>query len=392
MKCLLKNLLLISLIVFCFWQTKPALSHINVYAQSTDERLKALSDEIAKYEQELKRLSEEKNTLSNQIAQYDAQIRLTILKISQTEEKINLLGGRITQLQESLESLTSAFIVRANQTYKMARFNEPYLLLLSSKNLTEAVSSFHYLKRIQEADRNLLERLKSARENYIREKTDQEALQAQLENQKAQLASQKSAKTKLLEQTKNDEARYQTLLSRARAEFEAIQAIISGKGEETQVGHTNEGDKIASMIQGASCNSSGTHLHFMVVQGGNAFNPFNYLRGGVSYENCSTISCGSPDADPFNPTGSWNWPINEKIKFNQGYGSTWAIKNTWVGRIYNSHNGIDIDSESSLDVKAVKSGTLYRGGYTGYNGCRLRYVRVDHDDSDLETYYLHINY
>jgi len=40
----------------------------------------------------------------------------------------------------------------------------------------------------------------------------------------------------------------------------------------------------------------------------------------------------------------------------------------------------------------VRSGTLFRGSYTGWNGCKLRYVRVDNDDSNLDTFYLHINY
>lgn len=363
-----------------------------VSAQSTEERLQQLNDEIQKYETELQRLAAEKNTLSNQIAQYDAQIRLTTLKISQTEEKITLLGGRIDQLQGSLESLTSAFTVRANQTYKMSRFSESYLLLFSSKNLSDVVSTYHYLKRVQEADRDLLDRLKTARETYIDQKSEQEKLQAELERQKTTLNAQRVAKDQLLTQTKNNEKRYQSLLAEAKAEFEAIQAILAGKGQEEKVGHVNGGDRIATIIAGPSCNSSGEHLHFMVVQNGNTLNPFNYLRGGVSYDNCSGSSCGSSDGDSFNPGGSWTWPINEKIKFTQGYGVTWAVKNTWVGNVYSFHNGIDIDSESSTDVKAVKSGDLYRGSYAGTSGCRLRYVRVDHDDSDLDTYYLHINY
>ena len=274
----------------------------------------------------------------------------------------------------------------------MSRFSEPYLLLFTSPNLEGTVSSFHYLKRIQEADRSLLDKLKVAQEAYLEEKSTQEELQNQLESQKRSLASQKSAKTRLLEQTKNDEIKYQQLLSQARSEFEAIQAIIAGKGQESEVGHVNEGDRIASIIQGASCNSSGDHLHFIIGQGGTVLNPFSYLRSGVSYENCSGSSCGSGDGDAFNPSGSWNWPINEQISFSQGFGSTWAVRNTWVGRVYNFHNGIDIDSNSSATVKAVRGGTLYRGSYAGSGGCRLRYVRVNHDENDLETYYLHINY
>jgi len=133
-------------------------------------------------------------------------------------------------------------------------------------------------------------------------------------------------------------------------------------------------------------------LHFITSQDGKAVNPFNYLRPGVDFENCSGSSCGSSDGDAFNPSGSWDWPIAPKIKYSQGFGSTWATRNTWVGRIYSAHNGIDINSNSGSEVKAVRGGTLFRGSYSGASGCRLRYVRVDHDDSDLDTFYLHINY
>jgi len=204
-------------------------------------------------------------------------------------------------------------------------------------------------------------------------------------------ANQKAAKDNLLKLTKNDEKRYQSLLAAARSELEAIQAIIAGKGQETQIGSVGQGQRIASIIQGASCNSSGQHLHFIVSQGGAVQNPFNYLKSGIAFNNCSGGSCGSSDGDPFNPSGSWDWPIVPTVDFSQGYGVTWAVRNTWVGSIYGFHNGIDIDSPSS-EVRAVRSGVLYRGSYVGSAGCALRYVRVDHDENEFETFYLHINY
>ncbi len=359
-----------------------------VYAQECSGDLES---RIACYESNIVKLKESSKTLSNQIAQFDAQIRLTTLKISQTEAKINLLSGRIDQLTGSLESLNNAFNKRVVETYKMARMGSPLALAFSQSSLSEVFSTYSYLKKIQDADRNLLVRLQKAQDAYEEEKLDQEDLQRQLEEQKKNLDNQKAAKAYFLAATKNDEKKYQQLLAQARAEYEAIQAIIAGRGTETEVGNVNEGQKIATIIQGASCNSGGTHLHFIVRKQNNSTeNPFNYLRGGIDFENCSGSSCGSSDGDLFNPSGSWNWPVQPKIKFTQGYGNTWAIKNTWVGRIYNFHNGIDINSLSSSEVKAVRAGKLYQGSYNV--GCKLKYVRVDHDDSDLDTLYLHINY
>lgn len=344
---------------------------------------------IGEYQSQITKLQGQANTLSNQIAQFNAQITLTSLKIKQTEEKIALLGGRIDQLEISLDDLTKAFASRAVETYKLARSGSTVFLLLTSSNLNEVVSRFHYLQLVQEEDGNFLQRLQTAQVTYKSQKTDQEELQKELAKEKANLVSQKAAKASLLIATKNDERKYQSLLASAQAEYAAILGIIAGKGVETEVGKINEGQRIASIIQEASCNSSGAHLHFIVREGSNALNPFNFLKSGIDYENCSGSSCGSTDGDTFNPSGSWNWPINPKIKFSQGFGSTWATRNTWVARIYTFHNGIDIDS-SNDEVKAVKAGILYRGTYGV--GCLLKYVRVDHDDSNLDTLYLHVNY
>lgn len=351
-----------------------------------------VAQRIICYEDNILKLKDSGKTLVSQILQFDAQIKLTSLRIQKTEEQIGLLSGRINQIEGSLESLTEAFNERAIETYKMAKVSDPFLLIISSDNLSEAFNRFSYLKKIQEGDRNLLDRLQKANDTYKDQKVDQEDLQKQLGKQKADLDNQKAAKAHLLAVTKNDEKKYQQLLAQARAEYEAIQAIIAGKGTETDVGQVSEGQRIASVIQGSSCNSRGSHVHFIVRKQNNTTdNPFNYLKSGISYQNCSGSSCGSSDGDAFNPTGSWNWPIQPNIKFNQGYGSTWAVRNNpWVREIYSFHNGIDINSESSSEVKTVKSGKLYQGSYNV--GCRLKYVRVDHDDSDLDTLYLHINY
>lgn len=335
-------------------------------------------------------LTSQANTLKNQIAQFDAQIKLTTLKINQTQSQIEMLGGRIDQLEVSLNDLTKAFSSRAVETYKLTKFENNLFFILSASDVTDATQRFHYLQKIEEEDRNLLSKLTVAQNTYQGEKQDQETLQTQLKDQQSKLNSQKVAKDRLLKDTQNNEAKYQSLLAEAKAEYLAIQGILAGKGQETEVGHVNQGDKIASVIQGSSCNSSGSHLHFTVSKDGSAQNPFNYLKSGVNFENCSGSSCGSSDGDSFNPSGSWDWPISSKVEYNQGYGSTWAIRNTYIGRSYSFHNGIDVDSDSSSDVRAVKAGTLFRGSYGG--GCSLRYVRVRNDDGGLDVFYLHINY
>ncbi len=338
---------------------------------------------IGEYQGQITKLQGQANTLSNQIAQFNVQITLTSLKIKQTEEKIALLGGRIDQLEISLDDLTKAFSSRAVETYKLARSGNTMFFLLTSSNLNEIVSRFHYLQLVQEEDGNFLQRLQTAQVTYKSQKTDQEELQAELAKQKANLNSQKAAKASLLAATKNDEVKYQRLLAQARAELEAIQSIIAGQGRETQAGEIGEGQRIASFISGASACSSGTHLHFQVVKDGSNHNPAGFLTSK------QVIWDIGPDSS-FSFTGSWLWPVNDPVRITQGYGMTYYAS---VLKYYGGapHTGIDmLNNNGDSTVKAVRQGTLYQGAIA-CGGGTLRYVRVQQGDG-YNTYYLHVNY
>jgi peptidoglycan hydrolase CwlO-like protein len=185
---------------------------------------------IQQYSDQVTKLQGQANTLSNQIAQFNAQIKLTTLKISQTEDQITLLGGRIDQLGDSLTALTSAFSARAVETYKLSRFENNFIFVLSATDLSDAVSRVHYLQKIEEEDRNLLAKLQTAQTTYQGQKTDQETLQKQLQIQQANLNTQKVAKNNLLTATKSDEAKYQSLLSQAIAQRNSFLNFVNSQG------------------------------------------------------------------------------------------------------------------------------------------------------------------
>jgi peptidoglycan hydrolase CwlO-like protein len=368
------------------------------------DKLQDLEKKIAEYEEKISQARSQQRTLASTIEVLNNQIYLTTARINKTtkdiealQEQIKELGTKINKLDRTLNDVGLILGDRIGETYKRSFLPSIYLVF-SASDFTDFISRMKYLKTIQKHDKELMFSMEETKLNFDAQKelkrTKQEELESlenELKAQGQQLGQQKYAKQNLLEITKNDEANFQNLLAQAKSEYEAIQAIIAHRGSETPVGPVKKGDRIASVIEGASCNSSGAHLHFTVVdQNNNTKNPFEFLQGGVEYENCTGPGACS-EGDPFNPSGSWSWPVSPKIHYNQGYGSTWAVNNTWVGQVYSFHNGIDI-SGSSVTVMAVTDGELSRGSYTGGGGCRLRYVRVDHDDSELSTLYLHVNY
>lgn len=333
---------------------------------------------ISCYQQTLDKLGNQHKTLSSQISSFDAQIKLTTLKITQTEEKIALLSGRIDKLEGSLVSLTDAFSERAVETYKLARVGDPVMMIISSDDLSEAILRFNYLKKIQDADRGLMERLQNAQDTYKGEKLDQEELQNELEDQQAQLNEQKAAKKSLLDQTKNDEKKYQSLLAQALAEKAAIEKTLASGVE---VGPVKAGDPIGLVgNSGYPGCSTGKHLHFEVRKNGTWTDPGPYLQNKTleDEQNGGTTAIGS---------GNWQWPVSDPIRLTQHYGKTpYSWRYTYSGGI---HTGLDLVPMGSDVIRAPADGNLFKSSQSCGSSSIINIVYIEHGDGVI-SFYLHV--
>ena len=358
-----------------------------------------LSKCIQFFEEKVTELSQQGKTLSSQIAVMTNQIQLTEARIGATKQEISDLvldidttTKKISHLQNSLNSLTEVLLNRIVATYETSRV-QPFEILLASNSFSNFFSRLNYLKIAQAHDKKLIYATQQAKNDYANQKEifenkkkKVESLKNQLEAYTAQLDQEKRGKQSLLEVTKNDEARYQSLLAQARAE----QAIVFGGGTETFIKDVNQGDAIgfiANHSASPGC-STGAHLHFEVHKGGTLQDPNSYLKQiSVSYSYCTKEGvCDYETYGKISPSGDLPWPIDEPIKINQGYGSS----HTYAQRFYpnGTHMGIDMDSGGSSTVKAVKKGKLYAGKYSCTNG-PLYYAKVEHEEG-LITWYLHM--
>lgn len=350
---------------------------------------------IDEYTNKIQDLQGQQKTLASTIIFLNSKINLTLVQISKTEqeitnleEEIDKLSLKIGELDKSLNEISKILTERIGATYKSS-YIKPLYLFFSSGDFSSFLTRIKYLQIAQAHDKNLLFAMEKQKQLFDEQKNlkeqkqkEMEDLRKTLEVQKITLAKNRADKQALLEVTKNDEKKYQEMLASARAELEAIQSIIAGKGQETEAGDVNKNQRIASIISGKSACSSGTHLHFEVVRDGSQQDPTGWLKNiSVSWDN-------SPDGQ-FSFNGSWDWPIDEPVRVTQGYGMTYWARIGWYGG--GPHTGIDIDSQTSDTVKAVQDGRLYRGSIA-CGGGTLRYVHVKHKDTNIDTYYLHINY
>lgn len=346
-------------------------------------------------------LSSQKKTLSSQIAQFDNQIKVTQLKITaaqatieKLEKEIGLLVFRIDYINDSVDRLERLLKQRIVATYQQS-FVSNLEILLTSADFSDLILRLQYLRIVQENDKKILGNLQETRANYANQKDEREekqqaveAAKTKLEGLKASLDEQKVAKESLLVVTKNDEVRYQQLLSQALAERKAIAAVFSQAVSRLNSG---EGDGISKggtiglvgNSGGPDC-SSGPHLHFTVLQNGSPLDPAGKLKDvSPGWDN-------TPDGT-FSFTGDWDWSISNP-RITQGFGMTYWAKIGWYNG--NIHDGIDMTGGPT--IIAPKDGKMILGSTTCDNPLvpgisTLKYAAVKHnDDTSIITLYLHI--
>lgn len=322
---------------------------------------------------------QKKATLQNEISYQENQIRLTTLKIEETQNEIDSLTEQIDRLEGALADLSEVFAERAVETYKLKRLGDSFALLLNSSSVTEFISVFSYLQKLQQNDRDLLLKMQSAQMNYEDRRGKVKELQDKLEFEEAKLEKQQAQKQRLLEVTKNDEKKYQELLVTLQADESAIQKaisslisrIISGIATGTPV---TKGTPIG--LQGntgnvyprpsSSCTDCGSHLHYMVL-------PCDVRTSG--------LSCHA-DPKPYLNDGQYTKPIDYDY-ISQEYGNTSFAQSRAAG--YAFHSGLDLVGKHGAPVRAVADGTVYYGTDSGGG----KYALVKHRD-DFWTAYWHL--
>jgi peptidoglycan hydrolase CwlO-like protein len=367
-------------------------------SQDENEYLDCIRDKQICLRDEISKAKEAQNTLSRTISIINGQISIQELQIEQTQTEIARLQrtileltDRIAGLNVSLDNLSSVLVKRVGEHYKRQSLN-PMLTMFTKGNINSAVSEYKYLQHAQEQTARAMQLAETQRITYDEQKllleetqTELAQKQASLETQQGQLAQQRADQQYLLQQNQQSEAKFQQELAKTTAELAAIQSIIAGRTSETEVRDVKAGDLIATVIEGASACSTGSHLHFEVVRNKAHLDPAQYLKS------IDSVMWANGSDGPFGFGGNWDWPLDNPARVTQGYGMTYYAR---VQRAYSGspHTGIDMFSRGyNFNVRAVADGTLSRGSVP-CGGRILRYVRVDHEDSDLTSYYLHVNY
>ena len=172
-----KILIIISILILC---TTLSTGSIATDISDLDKQKKEVSEELNKKNKQLEYVNEELTTalleiqkLDDEILQYETDLNKYETQLSKLQTSIDEAIEKIDLVQEDYQTREEILRERLVEMYKAG--DVTYLeVLLSSKSLTEFISSYFLMRQLVEYDNKLIEQVE-------REKNDLEYTKAKLE-------------------------------------------------------------------------------------------------------------------------------------------------------------------------------------------------------------------
>lgn len=193
------------------------------FADSYDEQIRALKQQIAEYQDQAGALHAQANTLQNKVNQLSAekaalqsQIDLNTTKVAQLNQQIIDTQNQIEQQKTLLGNSLVSLYVDNSVT--------PLELLASSKNISDYIDKQEYRDTVRASLQDSIAKVKKLQEDLNKQKKETENVLADQQVQRNDLASKEQEQAVLLAQTQGQEAAYQNMVTQSNAQISSLRA------------------------------------------------------------------------------------------------------------------------------------------------------------------------
>ena len=362
MKIISQRIIGIILIVMLLASTDISLAVSESEINEQKKQQNQINNKITETEEKKKDVENEKSetlkqveSINSQIDNYETQINDLDIKISEANVKIKEEEQKLSEAEQSYKEQEELIKKRMVAIYMSG--DTSYLdVLLSSKSLTDFISSYYLVSEVTQMDSELLEKIQKQKEEI-------ENAKKEIENSKATLTASKTEKESVnsqLKTAKTEKDKYVSQLSDQEKELEQeIQTLkednakITSAISQAQIAYKKQLEELKKQQEKSNSNSSNNSTN-------------NSSNSGNKKNNNTGASTGS---------GYFMRPVSGGSISTNGYYSS--------GRF---HGAIDYAISSGTPVYAAADGVVLSVGNLTYS--YGTHVIIQHANG-LQTIYGH---
>lgn len=193
------------------------------YADSYDDQIRALKQQIAGYQDQASQLRAQADTLQNKVAALNAEKQRLQGEIDLNTAKVAQLEQQITETQQKIEQQK---VLLGNNLVNLYLDNSvtPLEVLASSKNISDYIDKQEYRETVRSGLQDSIAQVKKLQAELSQQKKDTENALADQKTQRDELAAKEQEQAILLAQTQGQEAAYQNMVTQSNAQIANLRA------------------------------------------------------------------------------------------------------------------------------------------------------------------------
>ncbi len=206
-----------------------------VSADQYDDKIAALTRDMKRYQKEVDRLNAEATTLANTLAQLNNEKKAIQAQITISQAKHDKLVAQIAETEKEIQENKDALGQTIADLYVDDEVS-PIEMLASSQNIGEFMNKQEYRNTVQDSLSSTIKKVKDLKTQLDNQKAAVAKVLAQQKADRDVLVAKEAEQARLLADTQNDEAAYQSMIRSSAAqiaEAKATQALLRERSDAT---------------------------------------------------------------------------------------------------------------------------------------------------------------